>query len=550
MSTHRAPGSAYRFSERSQSVLLRWGAGAVIALSTVLFVLAGCAGLSDPGLEYDELLFVNGALGDPYRYHDFIYQEVFGIPTMLMPYIGALKAWLYEPIFSVFGVSVDSVRIPAVLLAALILLLAARLAYRLLGLWPAALLMVLMASDPAYGAMARTDWGPILLSALFRVLALLCYFAFLRSRSTRYLWLGVAALLLGLFNKLDFSWFIAALGVAAVTVHGRELIDVARRRPLAVLAPIGVLLVVSVAAIFALILPADQLPTTAPQLSLGARISEVIRLFRDTFDGAGVYENMTASHLSHSTLIGILVQWILLGSIAVAVWNLVWGRRLGRNHDLRRTATTITFFLVLFCALAGAITVTRQATGPWHVMLLWPLPAVLWVGLFVFATQVRVRKLKWLGVGVVGVALCALLASQVRTSAIYVDAYRSDRRWSSPWSTEIYAATRSISQAAPGVESIVGADWGLGTEIFALGSTSVRERFTDAWSSFTSPTASPTSLENEWFQDRRVIVVYHSRAAEMMPLTTQHVEAIIKTFGSHTRPIFVGRQIEAVEVIH
>ena len=96
-------------------------AATAITLSAALFLLANGAGLSDPGLQYDELLFVNAVLGDSYPYHGFIYSAPLGIPTMLMPYIGALKAWLYTPIFSVFGVTVDSIRLPALLLAALAL---------------------------------------------------------------------------------------------------------------------------------------------------------------------------------------------------------------------------------------------------------------------------------------------------------------------------------------------------------------------------------------------------------------------------------------------
>ena len=93
--THRLPVLARRIGGRA--------AAATIALSTALFLLANGVGLSDPGLQYDELLFVNAALGDTHPYHGFIYNEALGIPTMLMAYIGALKAWLYAPIFSIFG---------------------------------------------------------------------------------------------------------------------------------------------------------------------------------------------------------------------------------------------------------------------------------------------------------------------------------------------------------------------------------------------------------------------------------------------------------------
>jgi 4-amino-4-deoxy-L-arabinose transferase-like glycosyltransferase len=522
--------------------------GAVVALSALFFVLANCAGLSDPGLQYDELLFVNAALGDPHSYHGFITGEAFGIPTMLMPYIGAVKAYLYMPIFAVFGVSVDSIRIPAVLLAALALVLAVLLIRRLLGLWPAVALAVLLATDPVYGAVSRADWGPIVLSALLRMTALLCYFTFLRRRSVRYLWLLVAALSLGLYNKLDYGWFIAALCIAAAVVHHRELLEMANRRRVAVLAPLGVFAAILIAAFVKLILPAMQLPTTDAPVSLGTRITEVNELYRGTVNGTAVYQYMTGSLLDHSTLMGWLSPWILVGSALVAGWAFFRGRRREPGDPLREAALMTSFFLIIFVVIVIGIVATRQATGPQHIMLLWPLPAVLAICLLVTATRVPSPGASKVAVATIILVLVALLLTQVRTTVAYVHAYRTDRRWSSIWSPEIYAAARAISHAAPSAQSIISADWGLGTQIFALGNEAVRDRFSDPWPSFMSPTATPTSLEREWFQGRTVIVVFHTMTAQIMPSTTQRVEKILKDSGTRAKPIFVGRQIEAEEV--
>ena len=539
--THRPPTVARRVGKRT--------AGAIIVASTALFLLANGSGLSDPGLQYDELLFVNAALGGTHPYHDFIYRESIGIPTMLMPYIGAVKAWLYAPIFTVFGVSVDSVRVPAVLLAALALVLAVLLVYRLLGRWPAVVLAVLLATDPVYGAVSRADWGPIVISALLRVSALLCYFAFLRREGVRYLWLLVLTLSLGLFNKLDYVWFIVALGVAALVVHHRELLAILRRRAAVVLAPVAVLAGVLIAAFFGLILPATRLPLAGSQLSLGGRISEVAHLFRITVDGTGVYQYMTGSPLDHATLMGSLFPYVLIGCAVVAIWSLAWGRRRTPGDPLAAAASTTTFFLIVFAVLAVGIVLTRQATGPQHIMLLWPLPTVLAVCLVATAIRVPIRSLARPTVAVLGVALAALLFTQIRSTATYVHAYRSARQWNTIWSPEIYAAVRAVARSAPQVESIISADWGLGTQTFALGNEAVRNRFTDQWPSFANPAATPASLQLQWFQGRRVIVLYHTQTGQIMPSTTQHVEAILRGLGGHARPIFVGRQIEAEEVV-
>ncbi len=504
--------------------------------------------MSDPGLQYDELLFVNAALGDTHPYHGFIYSEALGIPTMVMPYIGALKAWLYTPIFSIFGVTVDSIRLPALFLAALALTFAAVLVMRLLGRWPAIILAILLATDPVYGAVARADWGPVVLSALLRTAALLCYFAFLRRRSARYLWLFVVALSLGLFNKLDYTWFIVAIGVAAVFVHHRELLEIARRGWISILVPVVSFIAVLIAALVTLILPAERLPLADSHVSLAGRVSEVVHLFNVTVDGSGVYQYMTGSSLSHATLMGSLFPWVLIGCTIVVVWNLVFGRSLESNDPLREAVTATTFFLILFAVMAVGIILTRQATGPQHIMLLWPLPAVLVVCLLATASHLPIG-VRLVAMTVLGAVLIVLLVTQVRTTAAYIHAYRTDRNWSTIWSPEIYAAARAVSRSAPEVESVITADWGLGNQIFALGNEAVRSRFSDPWPTFSSPTATLTSLEHEWFQDRRVIVVFHTPAGQIMPSTTQRVEAILKSLGSRARPIFDGQQIEAELVL-
>jgi 4-amino-4-deoxy-L-arabinose transferase-like glycosyltransferase len=541
LGTNRALIGARRLTWRRVAVL-------VIALATLVFVVVNCVGLADPGLEYDELLYVNGALGVPHAFRGFIYSEAFGIPTMLMPYIGALKAWLYAPIFAIFGVSPDSVRIPVVLLAAVALLLAVALVRRMLGLWPAVAMSLLLSSDPVFGAMSRTDWGPIVLSALLRLAALFCYFAFLRTRSVRYLWLGVLALSLGLFNKLDYALFIAAFAAAAAVVHNRQLLDALRRRPVAVAAPIVALFGVCLAALFDLIIPADELPLAKAHESFGTRVHEVVNLFRGTFNGNSVYENMTGVPIAHTSLIGWLIPFVLLASAGVVVWRLIWGRREGVAEELRDVATYISFFLVLFVVLAIAITLTRQATGPWHVMLLWPLPDILVICLLVFAWRIPRQQLRLASTATLAAVVVLLLVTQIRSTADYVSAYRSDRPWTSPWSTEIYAATREVSTAAPGAQSVFSADWGLGTELFSLGNEALRSRFADDWASFMAPGATTAELERNFFDGHTVIVVFHSPSAQVMPQTSERVEAILKAHPARVHPIFAGRQIEADEV--
>src|SRR5688500_501081 len=84
----------------------------IISLTTIVAIIIACWKLNQPGLYYDEMLFVNGATGG--RIDMFINKRFMGIPVFLMDYIGALKAWIYYPIFAIFGVNTWSVRLPAI----------------------------------------------------------------------------------------------------------------------------------------------------------------------------------------------------------------------------------------------------------------------------------------------------------------------------------------------------------------------------------------------------------------------------------------------------
>jgi hypothetical protein len=215
---------------------------------------------------------------------------------------------------------------------------------------------------------------------------------------------------------------------------------------------------------------------------------------------------------------------------------------------LRDAAKLTAFFLILFVVLAVGIVVTRQATGPWHVMLLWPLPDLLALCLLVFATRIPPTRLRALATSVAAVGLAALLVTQLRTSSEYERAYRDYHGWTSPWSAETYAAARAVSRSAQNVQSVVSADWGLGTELYALGSETMRARFIDGWSVFTNSPETLATLEQGWLGGQGVIVVFHSRPSQIMPSTTERAEALVTSGGSRARRIYAGRQIEAVEL--
>ncbi|MFZ9584568.1 MAG: glycosyltransferase family 39 protein [Pseudohongiellaceae bacterium] len=189
----------------------------LLAGALLTFVVVGGWQLTVPGLYYDELLFVDAALGHPNgQFRDF---SLGPVPIMLMTYIGALKAWLYSPIFQLFGVSAYSVRLPVLLIGALTLWVNAKMLERAFSRQAALVFLPLAAVEPSTLLHTRLDWGPTALMMLLRALLLLGIVSWIRTREPRFLWLALGAAALGTFDKLNFLWFAPALLLALVLVY-------------------------------------------------------------------------------------------------------------------------------------------------------------------------------------------------------------------------------------------------------------------------------------------------------------------------------------------
>src|SRR3984885_12216626 len=103
--THRRPRTA-------------WWAAATVGGAVAFFVTVASLWLDRPGLYMDETNFVDAALGGHFPHQIYVYQRLGGVPLLIIPYIGTVKAAIYAPIFALWGVSVSTVRIPAIVISA------------------------------------------------------------------------------------------------------------------------------------------------------------------------------------------------------------------------------------------------------------------------------------------------------------------------------------------------------------------------------------------------------------------------------------------------
>jgi len=517
-----------------------------LAIAAAAFFCLTCfTALSRPGLYYDEVNFVNASLGGGDPDQTFIDSRFLDVPSAIMPYIGALKSWLYAPVFALFDVSPGTIRGPAILLALLGIALAGLLARRVFGVWPAALLVVLLATDPVFATMTRVDWGPVAVASVLRVTALIAYLALVRTRSLPYAWVLAAVLLLGLFNKLDFAFFIGGLFAAALVVHRRELIELGRGRVLAACAPAAAFLLALGTLGVPRILDARDLPLSRSANPLSDRLDHRWNLFSDTFDGSAVFGLLTGRPLEAATPAPGVLTAMALALLVVVVVSRV--RRRGLPDEPMRTAA---FLLVLTATMIACVIATREVTGPHHLIQLWPLPQLLAAALVAIAATAAVpHRGRLVGTGLTVAVLAWLCAAQVGASREYAHAFQGEVGYAPVWTPEIYDVASLARRRGDQVDEIVTADWGIGTQVLALANGgSVRRRFFDTWPTFTADSdASDAQIAADRFRDRSVLVLAHRRESEVMRGSTGRLERAIAALGPRTRvsEVYGGRVLRA-----
>jgi hypothetical protein len=159
------------------------------------------------GLDFDELLFVNAALGD-IDGATFISAKWHGLVLMVFPYIGALKSWIYYPIFKFFEVNPWSVRIPVVLILYFNIFLSYRITRAYFDKYLAYAVFLILSVDLTFITLHRLDKGP---SALETLIKLLIVLLIIQPETIRKKILLFALALIGIFNKINFIWFANAI---------------------------------------------------------------------------------------------------------------------------------------------------------------------------------------------------------------------------------------------------------------------------------------------------------------------------------------------------
>jgi hypothetical protein len=204
----------------------------VYAALAVYCITAGLLIVQNPGVQYDEALTVVGSvhmagsrdeLSLPHDPGTWLTVSGRSIPLMTLRYSGAIKEYLYLPLYLIFGPSVELLRVTSMLLGLLGIWGIATLIYERVSQPAAFVAAFLLAINPAYVNQTVFDQGVIATwMAAFGLLCLALTRYPGRMDAQRAFEVGIAVGF-GVWARANFLWLLIAMFAAAVVLLGRKL---------------------------------------------------------------------------------------------------------------------------------------------------------------------------------------------------------------------------------------------------------------------------------------------------------------------------------------
>ena len=450
-----------------------------VFLAISIYLFFSLTFLELPGLQYDEASFGSAAMGNT-RFIAWDI-EVFGkkLPIMMMNYIGALKIALYGPIFWISEPGATAVRLPVVCIGLITLLFGYGLFRRMFDGTIAVGGLFLFATAPSFIFANKLDWGPVSLMLALEMASM--YFLWRWMWEGRRYFLVIAGFLfgLGLYNKIIFAWYLAALFAALFLVFRDHFRQLLRRRQMTCFLPAFLLGCLPLVA-FNIDLPLRTFEYRQGFTSVGVEtLTQRYQLLRETLDGQGLYFFINREDVEAplEPVKGEVTSFpgFLIGRLAAPTWVrrcltpaalalsipvilVLWlSKRLARKREIL-FVEAILFLMALFMYM------TAEATGAHHVVALFPFtfPLIAYA-ICGFARLIGgTRAMEGI---LICVFLLALVSTQVVVDARYLRAFQT-KGGVATWSDAIYELS-SFARDNPD-RKFVFMEWGLATQLHLL----------------------------------------------------------------------------------
>lgn len=343
----------------------------VLILITTYFLLS-IIKIEHPGVNNDQLMFVNTATFNPDNF--FLWKSFHGIPTMVFPYIGALKSYLYIPVFHLFGVNIWSIRLPHIILISITWFLLYKTLNLAFNKKLALLALLFLCLDPSLIAYSKIDTGPTVLEFLLKTLAVFLLYLYLSTKRVIFFFTIYPVLALGVFNKINFIWFVNAFMISFILFYfGRFYNDFKR---FGKLVPF-LLLVIPYYFLYRLFMRFFR------EVALSYKVFSNEISLQSVFHNFSIFgENLIGlisgniffqkvygySPTEFGTYVSILALAIIFAGVAYALLS---------KKLASKDRKAFYFFLSLTVLTTLQILLTKQAVSAWHTMAIYPFITII-----------------------------------------------------------------------------------------------------------------------------------------------------------------------------
>lgn len=500
----------------------------LISLPVLYYLFISLSYINTPGLYYDELIFVNASLGGVDT--RFVYKRIWNIIIMIMPYIGALKSYIYIPIFKIFGISIESIRIPVVIISLGTVLIGYKTLKLLFNDCISFLGCTVLATDPAFIFTTRIDWGPVVLMNFLKIASLYYFIRFILSHKMKYVWIVILILSLGLFDKLNFIWYINALSIAGFIIYFETVISIIKLKKYKLLLPISLFCFITCYTFINFIYPildssyAILLGDKEVVVSKIDKAVDVLSQAVFTMNGGSTYKFFTGQDISYPTLIPYVTLLCIV--ILFAIITYMIGR--GNVHDLILKFKPGLFFFLVLTIIIGQMIIIKQKCGPHHLMMIWPFHHLLFLSLFEIQNLFVNEKIKRISQSILLGFSIIIITSQVITNNNYITTFKNNEVKNLLFSTEIYKLHDYLEKNSNRVDLILSADWGFHNQLFSLTNNENRNNnlYIDFWpfifwvhrNQANVPIGDITKY-SEMLKKKKLFVLLHPEGKESLPNT-------------------------------
>lgn len=440
---------------------------ALVITGPLLYLIFAVVGIDKPGVHYDEIFWANASLGID---KSFIFKQFHGFPFMVLPYVGALKSYIYWIIFHIFGVSYLSIRLPSIVLV----LVSLYVLYNFLKYFTdksiATLSIFLLSTDPFFIAITRVDMGPVVIEFLLKIVLLYLLTRYIKTKQNFFVYI-LFVTFLGIFNKLNFIWIILAYIFSFSLTYGYKIISRFNQVRLKRYSIYLVFLLIAFISYLFKFIGKDNLVNFS---GFGFRSHIIWYNFFNTINDSLFYR-FVVGYFPLDFLGKVYSFYIIV--IILSGWLL-------STKDMKVQKKFI-FFICIVIAILFQLVLTRQATAPWHIFFIQPF----WTILISFSLLLIAKISKVLA----SVLFAFVFIYQLYVNVLYFKGYSLPLQ-NIFWSKSIDSLVMYTSRKD---NIFVEIDWGIHNQLILF--DQAKDKYFEMYAFFNSPMS---QVQSKWFDDK------------------------------------------------